>query len=134
MWLHPFFTGNSSAWRIFVKKNAKEFTKLVHYWLEEANIPSVLTIKYEDLLSDLPTQLRKMLNFLQVPYSDEDFECVVNNKLEKFHRPKGKPFDHYIPADRRLVLDNLMSVEPVLNKHNISYKDVFIRFQNKTIT
>ena len=121
------FTGNFSAWRRFVDKNAKEFTKLVQYWLEEANIPSVLVIKYEDLLSDLPTQLRKMLNFLQVPYSDEDFECVVGNKLDNFHRPKGKPFNHYIPADRRLVLDNLTSVELLLNKHNISYKDVFIQ-------
>ena len=126
-------TGNYSKWRKFVDRNAKEFSKLVHYWLGQANISSILVIKYEDMLTDLATQLKKMLDFLKVPYSDKDIECVVRDELESYHRKKGERFDHYIPADRQIVLDNLMSVETLLNKYNVSYKDVLTRFQNQTI-
>ena len=120
--------GNFTRWRKFVDFNAKEFTKLVHYWLEEAGISSVLVIKYEDMLINLDTQLRRMLDFLQVAYTDKDIDCVANNKLESYHRKKSKPFDHYNPADRQLVLTNLMSVEPLLNKYGVSYKDVLVHY------
>ena len=58
---------------------------------------------------------------------------MVRDELESYHRKKGEHFDHYIPADRQIVLDNLMSVETLLNKYNVSYKDVLTRFQNQTI-
>ena len=118
--------GNNSKWRDFVRGRAKEFTQVLHFWLEQANIPSVLVIKYEDMLIDFATQLRRMLDFLQVPYTDKDVDCVVNEKLEHHHRKKAKSSDRYIPADRQLVLTNLKSVEPLLNKYNISYKDIWM--------
>ena len=124
--------GNFRKWRRFVDRNAKDFSKLVQYWLEQANISSILVIKYEDMLADLATPLRKMLDFLKVPYSDQDIECVVNNELETYHRKKGEPFDHYNSEDRQIVLDHLMSVETLLNRYNVSYKDVLTRFQNQT--
>ena len=129
-----FLTGNFGAWRRFVSRNAMEFSKLVDYWLKEANISSVLVVKYEDMLTDFAGQLRKMLDFLRAPYSDKDIECVLNNKLESYHRPKGVSFEHYNPADRQLVLGTLMSIEPLLNKYNVSYKDVLTQFQNVTTT
>ena len=85
-----------------------------------------MVIKYEDMLTDLATQLRKMLDFLQVPYTDKDIDCAANNKLEHHHRKKVDSFEHYVPADRQLVLDSLMSVERLLNKYHVSYKDVWI--------
>ena len=121
-------TGDFHSWRRFVHYNARDFTKLVRYWLEEANLSSVLVIKYEDMLTDLGTELKKMLDFLQVPYSDKDIECVVSNKLESYHRKKGDPFNHYDPADRQVVLDYLQSIETLLNKFNVSYKDVLTSF------
>lgn len=122
-WLLFFLKGNYTSWRKFVNYNAREFPRLIHYWLEQVGISSVLVIKYEDMLTSLTTQLRRMLDFLQVPYSDDDIDCVINNKLESYHRKKGELIDHYIPADRQLVLDNLMSVENLLNKYNVSYKN-----------
>ena len=118
--------GNFSEWRKFVNESAMHFTKLLHFWLEQANIPSILVIKYEDMLIDFATQLRRMLDFLQVPYTDKDVDCVANDKLEHHHRKKEKSFEHYIPADRQLVLTNLKRVETLLNKYNVSYKDVWM--------
>ena len=124
--------GNFSKWRNFVYESAVEFKQLLHFWLERANIPSILVIKYEDMLTDLATQLRKMLDFLQVPYTDKDIDCVANDKLEHYHRKKVKSFEHYIPADRQLVLHSLMSVERLLNRYHVSYKDVLNDYQNYT--
>ena len=132
MIIFPLFKGNSTRWRRFVDYNAKEFLKLVHYWLEEAGISSVLVIKYEDMLTNLATQLRRMLDFLQVAYTDKDIDCVANNKLETYHRKKSEPFDHYNPADRQLVLTNLMSIETLLNKHGVSYKDILVHYNITT--
>ena len=99
---------------------------MVHYWLEEANISTLLVIRYEDMLTDLATQVKKILDFLNTPYSVKDIDCVVNSKMENYHRIKhGEPSNHYISIDRKLVLNNLMSVETLLNKYNVSYKDVF---------
>lgn len=114
-------TGNNSGWRSFIKGSVKEFTKLVHYWLDKANI-SVLVIKYEDMLTDFATQLRKMLDFLQVSYSDKDIDCVVSSKLDNFHRNRAS-YDHYTPSDRQFVWNSLTSIETLLNKYNLSYKD-----------
>ena len=126
--------GNFSEWRKFINESAEEFKKLLHFWLEQANIPSILVIKYEDMLTDLATQLRKMLDFLQVPYTDKDIDCVANDKLEHHHRKKVKPFEHYIPADRQIVLTTLKSVETLLNKHHVSYKDVLNDYQSNNTT
>lgn len=101
----------------------KEFPRLVHYWLEEANLSSVLVIKYEDMLRDFTSELKKMLDFLQVSYSNEDIDCVANGKLEDFHRNRTNSFNHYSPSDRQLVWHSLMSIEGLLNKYNVTYKD-----------
>ena len=96
------------------------FPTLVRYWLDEVNIP-ILVIKYEDMLTDLSTQLKKMLNFLQVPYSKTQINCVLNNQLNRFHRKKISNFDHYTPELRKMVLEELKKLEPVLIKYNITY-------------
>ena len=102
------------------------FPALVQYWLDKANIPT-LVIKYEDMLTDLQTQLKKMLHFLQVPYSKQKIDCVVNDKLNRFQRRKVSNFDHYTPELRKLVIDGLKNVEPILNKHNITYRNIIYK-------
>lgn len=99
------------------------FPALVRYWLDEMNIPT-LVIKYEDMIDDLHTQLKKMLHFLQVPYSKEQVECVLKYGMSRYHRRKVTGFDHYTPELRKLVVDGLKNVEPILNKHNVTYRSV----------
>ena len=96
------------------------FPALVDYWLDEVNIP-VLVIKYEDMLTDLSTQLKKMLDFLQVPYSKTQVDCVLKSQLNRFHRKKVSNFDHYTPELRKMVLEELKKLEPILSKYNITY-------------
>ena len=113
--------GNNTGWKQFIKTSIEQFVSLVRYWLEEANI-SVLVIKYEDMVTDLATQLTKMLDFLQVNYSQSDIDCVVNSKLDKFHRKKTSAFDPYMPSDRQFVWDSFMTTKSLLNNYNINYE------------
>jgi len=113
---------NNAKWKQFIKTSIEQFVSLVRYWLEEANI-SVLVIKYEDMVTDLATQLTKMLDFLQVNYSQSDIDCVMDDTLEMFHRKKTMPseFDPYVPSDKQFILDKFMSIKPILEKYNIYY-------------
>ena len=113
--------GNNTGWKQFIKTSIEQFVSLVRYWLEEANI-SVLVIKYEDMVTDLATQLTKMLDFLQVNYSQSDIDCVVNSKLDKFHRKKTSTFNPYMPSDRQFVWDSFMTTKSLLNNYNINYE------------
>ena len=82
----------------------------------------MLVIRYEDMVSDLATQLTKMLDFLTVDYSQSDIDCVVNSKLDKFHRNKTTTFDPYTPSDKRFVWDSFKSIKPLLDRYNINYE------------
>lgn len=100
------------------------FPALVRYWLDKVNV-SILVIKYEDMLTDLSSQLKKMLNFLQVPYSNAQLDCVLNNQLNRFHRKKVSEFDHYTPELREMAIEEFKKIESLLNKYNITYSNVY---------
>ena len=105
------------------------FTPLIQYWLDKANVPA-LVIKYEDMLLNLKTQLEKMLHFLQVSYSEKQIDCVLNNELSSFHRRKNSSHvDYYTQELKKLVIDGLKDIEPILNKHNVTYEDVIAGFR-----
>jgi len=113
---------NNVKWKQFIKISVEQFVGLIRYWLEEAHI-SVLVIKYEDMVTDLATQLTKMLDFLQVTYSQSDVDCVMDDMLEMFHRKKTVPseFDPYVTSDKQYILDKFASIKPILQKYNIYY-------------
>ena len=117
------FVGNNNKWKEFVNIVVKQaFPDLVRYWLGEVDIPTVV-VKYEDMLTDLGAQIKKMLDFLQVTYSKEDIDCVTSSNLNKYRRVHKFNFDPYTPQLRKLVINGLKMVEPILNKHGVSYKD-----------
>jgi len=119
-----FFIGTNSQWQGFVNVVMKQtFPSLIRYWLDEVDIPSVV-IKYEDMLTDLASQVKKMLDFLQVSYTKEDIDCVTNGDFNSFLRIHKSDFDPYTPGLKKLVISGMKDVEPILNKHSVSYQDV----------
>ncbi|XP_065891886.1 WSCD family member CG9164-like isoform X2 [Dysidea avara] len=121
--MRPALFVHNTKWKRFIKTSVEQFVSLVRYWLEEAQI-SVLVIKYEDMVTDLSTQLTKMLDFLQVNYSQSDIDCVMDDTLEMFRRKKTVPseFNPYVPSYKQFVLDKFTSIKPILEKYNIYYE------------
>jgi len=117
--------GNNYGWNQFVINRMEVFYPLYHYWLMDAKIP-VLVIKYEDMVKNVTSNLRKMLNFLNVSYSEKDFSCVEHNEMKLFYRHKHYNSSYYLFTEiqRQIVLNHLRLVEPLLNMYNVTYKDL----------
>lgn len=66
----------------------------------------VLVVRYEDLKSDLLTQMKRILHFLGTPHCDGALQKrLSNNTYDKFHRPHTPVtnFYHYTPEQRQYV-------------------------------
>ena len=46
----------------------------------------VLIVGYENLMKNTYTELKKMLDFIGYPYSEDDILCTVKSSGENFHR------------------------------------------------
>ena len=81
----------------------------------------VLVVKYEDLKSDSLTQVKRMLEFLRVPYSEEELQKRLSQDYGKFHRNKtysSSSFDPYTPEQRKYILTMIQDVVDLLKTHN----------------
>ena len=82
---------------------------------------SVLVVKYENLLTDLHTELKRMMLFLEFPYTEDDLQCTINSAFEGFHRKhKGNVTDPYTPELRKLVSTQIQLANKILQSY-ISY-------------
>ena len=76
-------------------------------------------------MKDTRTQLQRMLDFLQYPYTEERLDCVINNQVETFHRKHDHEFDPFTTRQRVRFLGIMKTIEPLLNKYGISYSDKY---------
>jgi len=106
----------------FLIKYADKYLNTVTMWLD-GHIP-VIVVRYEDLLKDTRTQLRRMLDFLEFPYTEERLDCVINHQVQTFHRRHSQNFDPFSPAVHQKFLQVMKQVEPLLNKYDASYQDL----------
>ena len=84
-----------------------------------------LVIRYEDLKSDTLSQVKKMLNFLKVPVSDQLLEARMSTRYEKFHRSHPQEFEHYTPEQKQWVLEAVQEVINMLRKENKGTENTF---------
>jgi len=97
----------------------KHITTCLH---SEVKLP-VLVVKYENLKSNLFMELKRMLDFLEVPYTDQDIECTVNsNAAESFHRKHhDRSFDPYSPQQRQSMHETIKEANVMLNEFGVDY-------------
>ena len=98
-----------------------KWKRIVSAWLGEKKYP-VLVIGYENLVKNKYAELRKMLDFIEYPYSEDDILCAVKSSGEGFHRSHTKKqYNPFSPEVQDFVLNNVIkSVDALLLKHNIS--------------
>ncbi len=79
----------------------------------------LLVVKYEDLKSDKLTQVKRMLDFLGVPYSDELLEQRLSKGFGKFKRKhSAEEFDHFTAGQREGVTNRTMEIIELLRQRN----------------
>ena len=99
---------------------SKGWTSHIQNFLRSPKTPT-LVVKYENLLTDLHTELKRMMEFLKIPYTEEDLQCTINSTIEGFHRKHDKVNDPYTPEQRKLVQAQINLANGVLRHYNISY-------------
>ena len=81
----------------------------------------MLVVQYEQLKSDLGGELRRMLEFLDYKYSEEDISCVLNKQLETFHRHSNRNFNPFTPSQEDLIQNSIKKMNKLLIKHYVNY-------------
>ena len=81
---------------------------------------SVLVIRYEDLKKDTSGNLRRMLDFLQVPYTEQRLQDVITQGFDNFKRNHSEEFDHYTREQREFVRSVINDTLSVLKARGLS--------------
>ena len=73
-------------------------------------------------MKDRYTELKRMLNFIEYPYSEDDLLCTVKSSGEGFHRNHTKKYliNPYSPELQEFVLSQIKKIDANLQEHNIS--------------
>lgn len=76
-----------SKWRKSHPLLLEWWNVLNEYWLKEFKGP-VYPLLYSKFLTDTETELKNVLDFLRVQYTDADIKCAIGNKEGSFHRKR----------------------------------------------
>lgn len=107
--------GSSKEWNEFVFKEVKVWQEtLLVFLLHNYNHP-VMVVRYEDLKKNTKYELRRMLDFMQVPYRQSQLDKIVNKGYSKYKRKKTlKEFDHYTLEQREYVRSVIKETADIL--------------------
>lgn len=109
---------NNPAWNNEVKRRSQEWKTHITEWLDVKKIP-VLVVGYENLINDTYTELKRMLDFTEYPYSKGDVLCAVKSS-GTFHRKHKNDSNVYSPELQQIILNVIKQVDQKLLRYNIS--------------
>ena len=114
-----FATGR--AWNDAIRRYSRSWRAHVETYLRTTKSPT-LVVKYENLLTDLHTELKRMMEFLKFPYTEDDLQCTIKSTIEGFHRKHNKNvIDPYSPEQRKYMSTQIKLANIVLHHYYISY-------------
>ena len=116
---HFIFVAYKKEWNSKVRYFARKWRSRVALWLEVTEYP-VLFIGYENLVKDTHTELKRMLDFIGYPYSEEDVICAVKGS-NTFRRNHTKEHSNVYTPEQQVFVNNVIKdVDASLRQHNIS--------------
>ena len=78
----------------------------------------MLVVRYEDFKTDVIGQTKRMLDFLKVPYSEEELRKRMEVDFGAFHRKHHADFEHFTPKQRNYVQQAIAGTLGVLKERN----------------
>ncbi|XP_019622376.1 PREDICTED: WSC domain-containing protein 2-like [Branchiostoma belcheri] len=106
----------SQEWVDFVTGKSQTWTNTAMNWIRYCK--NLLIVYYEDLQRDVVGQIRRVLEFLNLPVSQERMYCLEANKDGKFKRHKHIDFDPYTPEMRASINLYIQTVALSLRLYN----------------
>ena len=122
LYCDPYFhnLGENEDWNDWVRIQSLIWKRTVLAWVVDNYNHSVLVIRYEDLKKDTSVSLRRMLDFLQVPYTEQRLQEVITQGFKDFKRKHSEEFDHYTREQREFVRSVINDTLSVLKARGLS--------------
>ena len=81
-------------------------------------------VKFEDLITDLRTELIRMMKYLEYPYAEEDLNCAIKSNTNAFHRnhDHSKDIQHFTQSEVDVIYQQIQLVDKFLKDYKIDYK------------
>jgi len=123
-------------WHQFVTIQASKWLDMATNWTMHSSPKKVLVVHYENVKTDVLTEMRKILNFFNMPISEDRLKCLFKHKDGLFHReptktPEVVPFNPEI----RKAMDNVINHvnENILKKRGYDPMPTYLyNFYQKT--
>lgn len=73
-------------WAEFIKRAMPRWLHLYYFWMKNINTSSLLVIQYADLLTNTENELRRLMSFLNLNFTEANMKCTLERKEGLFHR------------------------------------------------
>ncbi len=114
------YPGENKAWDAYVHREAVEWQNTIIGWLLRNKEHPVMVVKFEDLKRSTVVEVKRMLDFLLVPYTMEKVLEVVGSEFAEFRRKHQQSFEHFTPEQKEFVTQVLRTTMKLLNARKLS--------------
>ncbi len=114
--LHP---GNNEDWNNYIELKGARWLRQIGGWLTLAKDYPILVVRYEDLKADTLGQVERMLDFLGVPYTEEEIKRRLGEGFPTFYRNHTDSFEHFTPYQRVFIEDVVDEAVSVLKRYGV---------------
>ena len=121
-WILSFyFIGSKNPrWTREVRAIPISWRNHIQKWVGSMKVPT-LVIQYEKLLTNLYVELKRIMEFLEFSYTEEDIQCTIRSSTEQFHRSHNGHFDPYTKEQKLWILKQIHLANKILRPYNITY-------------
>ena len=98
-----FYADNNSLWNETVYKQIDSWGEMVQHLLITSKNYSVLLVHYENLLSNLFHEIKRMVQFLDYDISENKLRDELDHKFTYFYRNHTAKFEHYTSEQKKYV-------------------------------
>ena len=103
---------------MYIRNSIRGWESYFEGWVLSGAKRDLLVVKYEDLKIDTLNEVKRMLDFLRVPFSREDLKDQLLKDFTIFQRNYSKEFEHFTPDQEEYVRQRVESVIALLKTAN----------------
>ena len=108
-------------WDEFLHNYMENWKSHLKNWVLDSNNQSVHVVRYEDLKRDIPSEVAKMLTFLNIPFNRDELPLRLDNDFTAFMRKHtGDNFEHYSSSQTVYIRTTLMDTIKLAQEANKS--------------
>lgn len=111
-------TGNNPEWNKYITRRVYVWQNYFYNWTLNNMSKPILVVRFEDLKSDLIGQVKRMLDFLQFPYLEDELNSRLADGFGKFQRiHDGDDFEHFTANQRVFIRTVVLETIEKLRQH-----------------